>query len=344
MWFRADINDAIAIKSAGFNFMPSWWHRHFGFEYGERIVFDPDYRVALHQDMRRAMAERFGAASLGETDPRPVVVAPDWENAVIGALCGCEVEYPRDNYPLMRHLPEERIGSLSVPADLWSVFPYNEIARQVRALNARLSADVVPQLPARGVLNEAVLLRGDAILTDMFLEPERAGRVLGFSVSLFEAQVRANVAAGCGSVMLFNCTVPMVGPGTYAERLLGYDAGIAALCRSLGAGFSLHHCGTLDPYTTAYRSLSPRFDWIEIGHTSALRPALDAFPEAEVSLIVSTHLMRNGTAAEVGATIDRILDESRGSWHRLSLNVADIDCGTPDENIFAVYEHLKAGA
>ena len=342
MWFSALINDTIAIKRAWFNFMPSWWYCQYGFEYGERMVFDPDYRIATHQAMRRVMAQRFKAAHLGEADPKPVAMAPDWGNAVIGALCGCEVEYPADNYPLMRHLPEDRLGSLAVPADLWETFPYAEILRQARAMSAKLDADVAPAIPTRGILNEAVLLRGDELFTDMFVEPEKAARVLDYSFSLMKAQIHANARFGGIPVMLANCTVPMVGPSTYEEKLLRYDAGVARLCGESGVVFALHHCGNFDPYARAYRTLSPHFGFLDIGHESDLRSALGMFPEAEVFMIVSTHLMRTGSVGQVEAKIDQILDAARGNWHRLTLSVADIDVGTPDENIIAVYERLKA--
>ena len=56
MWFSAPINDKLPIKSAWFNFMPSWWYRNYGIEYGERMIFDPDYRVETHRTMRRIMS------------------------------------------------------------------------------------------------------------------------------------------------------------------------------------------------------------------------------------------------------------------------------------------------
>ncbi len=344
MWFKADISDRIAIKGAWFNFMPSWWHRNYGFEYGERMVFDPDYRVGMHQAMRRVMAERFGNAKLGEADPRPVVVAPNWENAVTGALCGCEVHYPKDNYPLMRHLGEERIGSLAVPADLWTAFPYSEILRQVRHLNTRFGADAAPVIPTRGILNEAVLLRGDALFAEMLVEPAKASRILGFSFQLMKAQIAANFLHSACPVMIFNCTVPLVGPATYREKLQAYDAAIAGLCHTGGVTFSLHHCGNLDSYASAYRSLAPRYALLDIGHESNVRAALETFPEAEVSLIVSAQLMSTGSPADVGEKVDQVLEATRGHWHRLWLNVADIEYGAPDGNVQAVYERLKQAA
>ena len=339
MWFCAPIDAPLPIKGVGFNFMPSWWYRSYGIEYGERMVLDPDYRVETHQTMRRLMAERFGAIHLGDRDPVPCHVAPDWQNAVTSALVGCEVEYPRDNYPIGRHLPVESIDALSVPEDLWSAFPNCEIARQVDYLNRKLATEVGKLLPMRGVLNEAVILRGDAFFMDLHGDPERARKVLDFSAALMSHQLRLN-GTGC---TLFNCTVPMIGPGTYESQILQLDRQIAQQCIRQNGPFSIHHCGTFDEYAPLYRRLSATVTELDIGHTSDIRLAMDLFPEAaHMSQIVEAGLMNTGTAAAVGERIDQLLEATRGHWERLWLNIADIDYGAPDENLLAVYEHLQS--
>ena len=70
---------------------------------------------------------------------------------------------------------------------------------------------------------------------------------------------------------------------------------------------------------------------------------MELFPEvAHMSQIVEAGLMNTGTPAAVGERIDQLLEATRGHWHRLWLNIADIDHGAPDENLLAVYEHLEA--
>jgi len=70
---------------------------------------------------------------------------------------------------------------------------------------------------------------------------------------------------------------------------------------------------------------------------------MELFPEAgQVSQIIEAQLMNTGTPAAVGERIDQLLEATRGHWHRLWLNIADIDYGAPDENLLAVYEHLKS--
>jgi hypothetical protein len=84
---------------------------------------------------------------------------------------------------------------------------------------------------------------------------------------------------------------------------------------------------------------------LDIGHQSDLRLAMGLFPEAaHVSQIVEARLLNTGTPADVGERVDRLLGASRGHWHRLWLNVADIEYGAPDDNLVAVYEHLRRAA
>jgi hypothetical protein len=251
---------------------------------------------------------------------------------------GCEVVYPPDHYPIGRPLPEARLDGLCPPEDLWSAFPYREIARQVAYLNRRLEAAASPSIPVRGVLNEAVILRGDAFLLELAAAPERARRLLAFSADLIRRQLEAN-RVGC---MITNCTVPLVGPRTYESEVLPFDRQVADLCRRQQGDFAIHHCGAFDSYVPLYRQLSPVVAALDIGHESDLRLAMERFPEsAHVSQIVEARLMNAGSPAEVGGRIDRLLDASRGHWHRLWLNVADIEFGAPDDNLNAVYEHLR---
>jgi hypothetical protein len=85
--------------------------------------------------------------------------------------------------------------------------------------------------------------------------------------------------------------------------------------------------------------------WVQVGHASDIRRVLELFPEAPgVDQLIEATLVNTGTPAEVGARIDRILDAARGHWHRLSLSLADIEYGAPDENLAAVYEHVKRAA
>jgi hypothetical protein len=344
MWFAEAIHERIALAGAMFNFMPSWWYRGYGLVYGQRMVFDPDYRVETHRAMRRALFARYGEVGLGSRDPEPCVIAPDWENAQGPAAGGGQVEYPLDNYPISHHLTEEQIAALRVPEDVAACYPFCESIRQVLYLNDKLGLDAPPTLNARGVLNEACIIQGEKVLGDLYGDPEAARRLLGYAHGLILAILSHNQAvAPASGYMLVNCTEIMVGPRTYQQLLFPYDLASSAACAALGLCLSLHHCGCFDRFASLYRQLGP-MALIEIGSESSIRLALDTFPEAQIQYIVPTALVCRGTRAEVGERMDAILEEGRGDWHRLRLNIPDLEYGMPDENLFEICARLMRAA
>jgi hypothetical protein len=108
-----------------------------------------------------------------------------------------------------------------------------------------------------------------------------------------------------GTNNLPNCCVMRISPATYEQVFAPYDrVGCASAEKAGHPGSGIHHCGTFDRYTPVYRALG-RFSWMEIGMDSDIRLAMETFPEAEtVSFIIGR--------------------------------------GTPDANIAAVVETLKA--
>ena len=133
---------------------------------------------------------------------------------------------------------------------------------------------------------------------------------LEYSYNVMDRQVWANFGAGGGGTwMICNCTVVMVGPDLYRRYLMRYDQAIMDLCAQLGVTFQLHHCGKFDEFVDVYGDLKGRLAMFDIGHESKVGQVMDAFPEAQVSYIISSQLMIDGKAEQVGAKVDELLDE-----------------------------------
>jgi hypothetical protein len=134
----------------------------------------------------------------------------------------------------------------------------------------------------------------------------------------------------------------MVSPSTYERVFLPYDRVTCVIAERAGQpGSGLHHCGTFDRYASLYRGLG-KLQWLEIGMSSDIRLALETFPEAEtVSYILDPYLMLRGTSTEVEARVRSALEGARGHWSRFHVAVADIEFGTPDENLAVVYETVR---
>jgi hypothetical protein len=340
MWYL--VQDRLAIDGLWFNFMPSWWRGNYGLSFGERFVFDPDYRVDLHRFMARALHERLPELRIGSADPRPEVILPDFGNAVTPALAGCEVAYPEDNYPWNRHLPPDAIAWLTPPEDIATAFPYSEIARQVAYLNDKLGKDVRPSWKNRGVLNDAALIGGPDFFADFAQGAPNARILLDYSNRVLTTLIARNgrAAAPPEMAILTNCVVMMVSPAAYRSKLLAFDQKAQVLATTTGQPFGIHHCGSFERYAAAYRAI-PRIDWIEIGWGSDIRTALEQFPEATVQSILSAVFVASASRSEVREAVNTILETARGNWHRFRLTMADVEFSTPDDNLREIYACCK---
>jgi hypothetical protein len=341
MWYQA--KGDLRIDGLCYNFLPSWWHRGYGVEFGERWVFDPDYRTETLRFMERTVHARFPGLGIGSPDPRPAVTMPDFGNAVTPALAGCRVEYPVDNYPWSHHLDSDRVAGLAVPARLADAWPYSEIVRQARHLSAKLDLATPPRLPPRGVQNDAVLIRGIEFFEDAVVDPPSGRRLLTYSAEVLAAAIEAN--AGFGSlddVVVANCTTPMAGPGFYERLVQPLELPIHDLARARGMRFGIHHCGVVDPYLPLYRKF-PRIDFLEIGWGSDPAAVLAAFPEATIQYIVLPSFVMTSSEADVRARIAELLDAARGGLHRFRFSVPDLEHGTPEGNLEAIRRACARG-
>ena len=73
MWYP--VKGELRLDGLCFNFLPSWWHRGYGVAFGERWVFDPDYRTDGLAFMERTVHERFPGLGIGSAEPaRPTTI------------------------------------------------------------------------------------------------------------------------------------------------------------------------------------------------------------------------------------------------------------------------------
>jgi uroporphyrinogen-III decarboxylase len=342
-WFT--VADELAIKSLTVNFLPSWWHKNYKVSFGEKYIFDPDYRVETARFMSRTINKHFPDLHIGLKNPQPEVIMPNLINASDVALAGGEVFYPEDNYPWSRHLQPEAIEKLKLPENIEEVFPFNEGISQVKYLNNKLNKDVKPFLYKNGILNASVLIMGDELLLDLACKNGNAKKVLDYNYEMWVKTMDYNykVHSFPSFVMIPNCTVIMVGPARYEESLFSYDLDMCQYLNKRNQKFMLHHCGNFDHFIKSYRRI-PYIDMLQIGYESNIRAALEVFPEADVEYIFDTFLLLHGSRSEIRDKTNEILESTHGNWDRFSMVVADIDQTSPDENLLEIYECCKKAA
>ncbi len=340
MWYQVD--DRLAIQALTYNFLPSWWHQNYGLAFGERMVFDPDYRLEAHRFMARTVHARFPRLHIGSPDPPLRGVLPDFGNAITAAAAGCEVIYPLDNYPWNHHLPPDRIPGLKAPVDISQAFPYCEIKSQVETLRGKLGENFPAAFNSRGVLNDALLIGGADFFVWLAEGDPLAHTLVDYSQAMLRSTIDYNYQRWRYPELTFlaNCTVMMVSPTMYQDRFLRYDQEAERRLAGYGIPFGVHHCGSFERYAHAYRQI-PHLAWIEIGWGSDPSVALNLFPEATVQSILSAVFLANASLSQVRSRIMEILDGVRGDWYRFRLTMPDVEYGTPDENLEEIYWACK---
>ncbi len=344
MWFLTT-SSLPTVVPVTINFMPSWWHQEYGVCYGERMFADPDYRVDVVREMRRLSYDRFADIGLGEADPEPKPVLDNLSNATIPAVFGCEVIFADDKFPANKPLPPERLEDIGVPADLRTEYPMREIIRQADYMARRFDCEVAPTWSTMGVQNIAVQVRGSELFLDYTVDPERADRLLDTALRMIVSSFDCFIAAGAEAEVFWNqnCTVPLVGPDTYRNRLLPYEQRLYEQAKQRGLGYAIHHCGLFDEYAAEYRRV-PNVDVIDVGWGSDLRLVLDMFPEALVQYIVGHQFVKEADPSAIRERMGLLLDALGDDTERLRLSVPDLACGTPDENVRAIVDSLLPSA
>jgi len=340
MWYSTT-SKLPTVAPATFNFMPSWWHRQYGVSFGEKMFADPEYRADTLRRMHRLMHDRFGDVGLGQPDPPLLYTCDDLSNATIPAAFGCEVVFAEDKYPTNRPLSEEQIERLKPPTEITETYPFNEIIRQAKHVTDKHGADLLPSWNTMGVQNIVVQTTGAGFFAEYYQNPPLAKRLLDHSRKLITMSLEYFVSVNNKPETLFhaNCTVPLAGPNTYEAFLLDHEQQLYATAARLGMTYSIHHCGHFDRYAPLYRRIE-KIDILEIGWGSDLRLVLDRFPEAKVQYIVSHQFVKDGPPHKIREGMKALIDSAGKDVGRLSFNVADIEHGTPDENIRAVVEGL----
>ena len=344
MWFCEIIRD-LKVDNIMINFMPSWWYKKHGIAYGEKMYFDPDYRVETYLKMKQIFHQQFGSKlGMPVCDLTPRVIPPDFDNTYFQSMLGFDVRFPADQYPVGHgQLTSKQRMALKVPEDLWQVYPFTEVGRQIQYLNEKLSQSHPMTMSTRGILNEAVQMCSSDFYCDLLDEDmtEETDHVLSYILDVLRAQIKNNKAQDSSfSHTMMNCTCGIAGINVYKDRIFPYDWALYQFCLENRVPVGLHHCGKFDDFLDVYGRMDQLYS-IDIGHESSIRPVLERFPKAHVRYILSTKLLNFGTPDQIRQTADRILTECDGYLDRLSLQAPDLEYMIPDENIFALVEAFR---
>ncbi len=334
-------------------FNPNWWYQTAGISFDEPFYFDPQTRIENDVIMRRVLYERFGELGMGEADPQPRPIIGSQHVAggfIIPALLGAEIRFEKDAapQPMPVHMRIEQIEALEKP-DFRTTWPMNEFIDQMDALEAAYGT-VVGGMNTDGLLNAAYHFYGQDLFLDFYEAPQRVSRFLDMigelivDVALYMRERTGEVSISVNRMVervdprLFfhaNCSVQMISPNSYREMQLPTEQRMAERIRPYG----IHHCGNnLHKIAPVYADLP--LSMVDVGWGSDVAKVREALPEVFLNLRLNPVRMLTATAQEIAADAEGLLSAA-GSLENAGVCCINMDYGTPDENIFAMYEVVQ---
>jgi uroporphyrinogen-III decarboxylase len=334
---------------------PNWWNHAAGISFDESFYLDAETRIRNDVIMRRVLHERFGDMGLGEAHPEPraVIGSPFVAGGfVVPALLGAEIRFApaAAPQPLPVHLTPEEVASLEKP-DFRRLWPMRQIVEDMDALEARFGpGSLVGDLNTDGLLNAAYHFCGQELFLDFYDAPERVLRLLEMIGELIvdlalyvrgrtgSCSISVNPMAGRVNPAMFvhaNCSVQMISPESYRAMQLPVEMRMARRIQPYG----IHHCGeNLHQIAPVYAELPASF--FDVGWGSDVSLCRQALPDAFLNLRLSPIRMLQCSPAEIAADTEKLL-QAAGPLQKVGVCCINMDHGTPEENIFAMFEVVR---
>ncbi len=334
-------------------FNPNWWYRTAGISFDESFYFDAETRMENDVTMRRVLYQRFGDLGMGEANPQPRPIIGSLHVAggfVIPALLGADVIFAPDAAPQPKpvNLSVTQIEALEKP-DFRETWPMNQLIADFVSLEAEYGY-LVGDLNTDGLLNAAYHLYGQQLFLDFYQAPERVRRLLDIigelivDVALYVRQRTGSCSISVNRMVehvdprLFlhaNCSVQMISPSSYREMHLPVELRMAERIQPFG----VHHCGdNLHRIAPVYAELPAIF--FGVGWGSDVASCREALPDAFFNLRLNPVRMLQCTPPEIAEDTEKLL-LAAGSLEQAGVCCINMDYGTSDDNIFAMFEVVQ---
>ena len=334
-------------------FNPNWWYHTAGISFDESFYFDAETRIKNDVTMRRVLYQRFGDLGMGEANPQPRPIIGSLHVAggfVIPALLGADIIFAPDAapQPVSMNLSVEQIEALEKP-DFRETWPMNQLIADIVPLEAEYGY-LVGDLNTDGLLNAAYHLYGQQLFLDFYQAPERVRRLLDIigelivDVALYVRQRTGSCSISVNRMVehvdprLFlhaNCSVQMISPSSYREMHLPVELRMAERIQPFG----VHHCGdNLHRIAPVYAELSATF--FGVGWGSDVARSRESLPDAFFNLRLSPVRMLQCTPPEIAEDTEKLL-LAAGLLEQAGVCCINMDYGTPDDNIFAMFEVVQ---
>jgi len=327
---------------------PEWWYKHTGITFDRDFFLHPLKRVENEQRMENELYERWGKYGLGahKDTARPEIGAVHLAAGfLLSEMLGCEVRYTENHPPAVIAANKEHLEIAMDAAFTSTVFKdFLNLTENLKSTYSYLTGDV----NWGGVLNIAMDLRGDQIMTDMLMSPLEVKNYFN-SIAAVIDRFTGFVASQTGTTSISvnrgvrhlplpvflhsECSHTMISCDDYEQFLMPIDARWSREKEYFG----IHYCGE-DPhrYAESFARL-PRLDFLDLGWGGDVAHLRKHLPHTFFNIRLSPVELVNMTVAEIQATITKLLTESANP--ALSgVCCINMDDSVTDDRIDAIFE------
>ena len=132
-----------------------------------------------------------------------------------------------------------------------------------------------------------------------------------------------------------NCSVQMISPKSYREMQLPIEQQLAAKLQPFG----IHHCGdNLQRVAAEYAKLP--LVYCEVGWGSDVARVREALPDVFLNVRLSPIRMLQCTPQEIAQDTEKLL-RAAGPLEKTGVCCINLDHGTPDDNLFAMFDVIQ---
>lgn len=330
-----------------FVFHQSWWNKHAGIIFDEDFYYHPLKRVEVEMKMELELYERFGKFGLGSNVVKELPVIGPIHNAsgyLISEMLGCKVTYAEDSAPQVIAAERE---SIDVEFDPFKTDAFKKIENLRDKLKSKYGY-IVGDVNWSGILNTALDVVGEKILTDFFMNPVQTLIQMKYLAQVLESfanyfsnetgtssiSVNRNIRHIKKPVFLHSeCSLTMISTDLYEEFLMPIDIEWSGRHRPFG----IHYCGR-DPhrYAGSFGKIK-NLDFLDVGWGGDVKELRKNLPNTFFNLRLDPVAINSYSSDEIRNTVIRLFTESQNPY-LTGICCINMDDKVEDSKIMAILQ------
>lgn len=329
-------------------FHPSWWNKHTGIVFDEDFFYNPLRRVEDERRMEQELHDRFGEYGLGadyDKDLPQIGAVHLAAGYLLSEMLGCSIEYTANSAPQV--ICAHREGFEVDEEAAFQSPAFKKLQHLIEELKAKYGY-VCGDINWGGVLNLTIDLKGESILMDMIMEPEKTKAYFAAIARVVErfftyiysetktTSISVNRLARLLDAPLYlhsECSHTMISTEDYHDYLLPIDVEWSMKYRPYG----IHYCGK-DPHRHAENFAKvPHLDFLDLGWGGDVHLLREALPNTFFNIRLNPVELNSYTRSELEGIIKERVMQSKDPY-LTGICCINMDDKVRDEQVRAIFD------